>query len=201
MYDTDDWSAFFSTVSAGVKTANDVLSLINRFKQIGARPGAAMEPAPSIHPGVAQPGLPPMQPFAPAAPDPFAGGAQWLPYLQQLAGQFGNAWVPAQTSGLFGIDLTGVWAPPMNPMEQTYLRQSGPYLNLITGLAGTPLALAEGIFIPRQSAIFVVGRYATGAPFQAQAQLMPDWTHQGMLAGTNPIGMPFQMPLYMRKIA
>ena len=201
MYDTDDWSALFSTVGAGIKTANDILSLIDRFKHLGNGPRPAA-PAPPAMPGpVDWTSVPPMQPFTPRMQDPFAGGAQWLPWLQQLAGQFGNAWVPAQTSGLYGIDLTGLWVPPMNPLEQTYLRQSGPYLNLITGLAGTPIALAEGMFIPHQGAIHLVGRYATGAPFQVQAQLAPNWTIQGTLAGRNPFGMPFQMPLLVTKVA
>ena len=87
----------------------------------------------SMDPGAVQAGsahvdanVLPMQTFQASMPDPYQGGAQWLPQLQQVAGQQGSPWVPTQTQGLAGIDLTGVWVPLGNPMEVDYVRQAGP---------------------------------------------------------------------------
>ncbi len=137
---------------------------------------------------------PMMQPFRAQMRDPYGGGAQWLPAIQQVAAQFGNPWVPAQTQGLDGIDLTGIWCPPMNPMDQTYIRQYGPYLNLVAGLMGMPTAVGEGLFDPVHRSVYIVGRYMNGMMVQVRSQVLPNWTMQGVMTLPGPMGFPMQMP-------
>ena len=89
------------------------------------------------------------------AADPYHGGTQWLPHLTNMAAQQGSGHIPHETFGIGGVDLTGVWTPPGNPFDQTYVRQSGPYLNVIAGLSGMPTLLAEGVLNPVNGAIFL----------------------------------------------
>jgi hypothetical protein len=113
--------------------------------------------------------------------------------------------VPAQTQGVSGVDLTGLWIPPANPIEQTYVRQFGVYLNLITGMGltmgGMPVLYSEGLFDPVHMVVHVVGRFVTGAPLEARAQLFPSWTLQGMFVQLGPFGLPMNQPLILAKVA
>jgi len=191
-----DW---MQVLDQGFRMATDFASLVQKVIEIKNALATAEHP-----PAVAGPsgwGLLSMQPFTPRAPDPFAGGAQWMPQLQNLAAQFGNPWVPTQTAGFVGIDLTGVWAPPLNPLDQTYIREFGPYLNVVTGIAGMASGFGEGFFVPNHSAICVAGLYITGVPFEARARLLPNWVVQGVLTSVNPFGMPLEMPIFMAKMA
>ena len=142
----------------------------------------------------------PMQPFQASMPDPYRGGAQWLPQLQQVAGQQGSPWVPTQTQGLAGIDLTGVWVPPGNPMEVDYVRQAGPYVNMITGIGAMQGGYSEGLFDPTSGIVRLAGRYANGVPLEAQLQLFPNWTLQGWVSGMGPFG-PVTTPVFLMKAA
>ncbi len=169
--------------------------VITRFKQAAANQGPVVWAGLPAGPPV------PMQQFRPQMADPFGGGGQWLPHLQAMAAGMGHAWVPEQTADFLGLDLTGIWAPPMNPADQCYLRQYGPYVNFIAGILGMPYAFGEGIFSPNVRAVFIQGRYVGGAPLQATAQLLPNWVLQGGLQTWNALGMPFQVPLYMARLA
>jgi hypothetical protein len=142
----------------------------------------------------------PMQTFQASMPDPYHGGARWLPQLQQVAGQQGSPWVPTQTQGLAGIDLTGVWVPPGNPMEVDYVRQAGPYLNMITGEGAMQGGYSEGLFDPTTGIARLAGRYANGVPLEAELQLFPNWTLQGWVSGMGPFG-PVTTPVYLMKAA
>ena len=135
-----------------------------------------------------------MEPFKPQIADPYAGGSQWLPAIQQVAAQFGNAWVPTQTQGLAGIDLTGVWCPPGNPMDQTYVRQYGPYLNLVAGIMGMQTAVGEGLFDPVHRSVYIIGVYFNGSRVEVRSQLLPNWTMRGVMIAPGPLGFPIQMP-------
>jgi hypothetical protein len=116
-----DLMQLISNVGTLASTASDVLGVIGEFKELadGGAGDAAAYAAPVA-------GMPAMAAFTPQMQDPYGGGRQWLGQLQQVAAQNGNSWVPPETQGLMGIDLTGVWCPPMNPMDQTYIRQYGP---------------------------------------------------------------------------
>lgn len=142
----------------------------------------------------------PMQPFQAQMPDPYQGGAQWLPQLQQVAAQQGSSWVPTQTQGVAGIDLTGVWVPPGNPMEVDYVRQAGPYLNMIIGAGGVQTGYSEGLFDPASGMVRLAGLYANGVPLEAQLQLFPNWTLQGWVSGLGPYG-PMTTPVFLMKAA
>ena len=142
----------------------------------------------------------PMETFHAQMPDPYQGGAQWLPQLQQVAGQQGSPWVPTQTQGLAGIDLTGVWVPPGNAMEVDYVRQAGPYVNMITGVGAMQGGYSEGLFDPTNGIVRLAGRYANGVPLEAQLQLFPNWTLQGWVSGMGPFG-PVTTPVFLMKAA
>ena len=142
-----------------------------------------------------------MEPFRPQMPDPYAGGNQWLPAIQQVAAQFGNAWVPTQTQGLAGIDLTGIWCPPGNPMDQTYIRQYGPYLNLVAGIMGMQTAVGEGLFDPVHRSVYIIGVYFNGARVEVRSQLLPNWTMRGVMIVPGPLGFPVQAPHLAVKVA
>lgn len=192
--------AIVSGVGTVATTANAVVELIQKVKGLLSEAESAPEmlkPTPEIH---ARWSPPSMQPFYPKMPDPFGGGGQWLPELQNLAGQFGNPWVATRTQGLLGIDLTGIWSPPMNPIDQTYIRQFGPYLNLIAGVGGMPTLYAEGLLNPVYAIVHVVGRYVTGAPMESRVQLLPNWTLQGVMMTLGPFGQPAQVPILLAKM-
>jgi hypothetical protein len=191
-----DLMELVGNVHTVVTTVGDIVGTINKFKGLAqsGKADARAFAAPAA-------GAPAMAQFQPQMRDPYGGGGQWLGQLQGVAAEHGNSWVPPQTAGLMGIDLTGVWSPPMNPMDQTYIRQYGPYLNVIAGIGGVPTFMAEGLFDPGSLVLRVVGRQSTGAPAEANAQLMPNWMMHGTMTGTNPWGMPMMVPLMMQRVA
>ena len=142
-----------------------------------------------------------MAPFQAQIVDPYNGGGQWLPHLSSMAARQGNGHIPTETFGIGGVELTGIWTPPGNPYDQTYLRQSGPYVNVIAGLSGFPTLLAEGIMDPASGLIVLAGRNAMGLPVHSQLQLMPNWVMQGSIAVLAAMGMPVSNPVVMTKAA
>jgi len=191
-----DFEGLLSTISSVVNTAGDVAEGLGKFKSLMQSGQASPADFASGSTGAT-----PMAPFRPQTRDPYAGGQQWIGQLQQVAAQNGNAWVPEETAGALGIDLTGLWASPMNPMDQSYIRQYGPYLNIVAGVGGVPMFLAEGLFDPRSGGLQLAGRYADGSFGQAQAQVMPNWTMQGVMAARNNWGMQNAWPLALQRIA
>jgi hypothetical protein len=191
-----DFNNILSTIDMGFKASTDFISLLNGVK------GLLQKTPPTAATAATIPGQTPlMQPFQPQFTDPFAGGQQWLPQLQQMAQRNGNGWVPTQVQPLGNINLTGVWSPPMNPMDQTYIRQYGPYLNIIAGVGGMPTLYAEGLFDPMQSLIIARGQYINGTVVQVQLRLLPNWMLQGIMTAQGMIGMPMQAPILMGKVA
>lgn len=195
-----------SGIGSVAKTAGEVVDTVKKVKEMfqgGAAP-APLGQGPTFAPGSGT-HAPAMYPFQPQTVDPFGGGARFLDQLSAMAAQQSGAWVPAQTQGVSGVELTGLWVPPMNPIEQTYIRQFGVYLNLVTGMGltmgGMPVLLSEGIFDPVHMIVHVVGRFVTGAPLEARAQLFPNWTLQGLMAQLGPFGMPMNQPLILAKVA
>lgn len=191
-----------SGIGTVVSTANGVIDLINKIKpalkQEEPNPHAFQTPPPAPTPSP----LFSMQPFQPQQIDPYQQGQQWLPQLQWVAQTHGNPWVPAQTQPLFQVNLTGVWCPPDNWYEHTYIRQFGPYLNLIAGMAGGMVGVfAEGLLNPTNGFVHIVGRYANGMPIEVRAQLYPNWTLQGSKVFPGPFGQPMQMIFVLGKIA
>jgi hypothetical protein len=189
-----------SAVGTVATTGNAVVELMDKIKKYlskedveGMVSGQAGQP---IHYA-----SPPMTAFKPQMPNPYGHGNQWLPSLQALAQQHGNPWVPEATQPLLGINLTGIWVPPGNPYDQTFIRQYGPYLNVIAGVAGTPTVFAEGLFDPTHGVIHVVGRNMNGAPFEARGQLLPNWLLQGWMMTIGQFGQPVQAPYIMGKVA
>lgn len=142
----------------------------------------------------------PMQTFQATAQDPYQGGAHWLPQLQQVAAQHGSSWVPPQTQGLGGIDLTGVWVPAGGMGEVDYVRQAGSYLNMITGVGAMQTGYSEGLFDPTTGLLRLAGLYANGMRLEAQLQLFPNWTLQGLVSGMGPLG-PVTTPVFLMKVA
>jgi hypothetical protein len=140
-----------------------------------------------------------MQSFQPTTPDPYQGGANWLPQLQQVAAQQGSSWVPPQTQGLGGIDLTGVWVPG-GTGEVDYVRQAGPYLNMIIGIGAMQTGYSEGLIDPTSGVVRLAGQYTNGVPLEAQLQLFPNWTLQGWVSGMGPYG-PVTTPVFLMKVA
>lgn len=191
-----DFNAILSTIDTAFKTGSDFINLLNGVK------GFLQKAPPQAASAAPMPGqMPMMQPFRPQFADPFAGGQQFVPQLQQMAQRNGNGWVPMQVQPLGNINLTGVWCPPMNPMDQTYIRQYGPYLNIIAGVGGMPTLYAEGLLDPMQAMIIARGQYINGSMMEARLQLLPNWMLQGVLAAQGMFGMPMQTPILMGKVA
>jgi hypothetical protein len=196
-----DFGNTLSLIDSAFKSGRDFIGLLNDVKSLLNRDGpnsTAMNMPPQMG---AQWHMPAMQPFTPQFQDPFSGGAQWMPQLQQIAQRNGNPWVPTQVHDLGGINLTGVWCPPVNPFDQTYIRQFGPYLNIIAGINGMPTLYAEGLFNPLQSSIYARGQYINNTPMEAQLTLASNWTLQGILTTMTVFGMPSHMPIMMGKVA
>jgi hypothetical protein len=185
-------------VGTVASTAKDVIALIQETKKLlKASTQTPLQSAPPPHPGNTMT----MQAFHAQMPDPYQGGTQWIPQLQNLAQHTGNSWVPPQTEGILGINLTGIWCPPGNFMDQTYIRQYGTYLNLIAGIGGTPTLYGEGLLNPQNGALFFVGRNLMGASTSFQGQLFPQWIIQGSLQVQNFFGIAVPLPILIGKIA
>jgi hypothetical protein len=120
---------------------------------------------------------------------------------QSVAAQNGNPWVAQRTQGLLGIDLTGVWIAPLNPADQTYIRQFGTYINFVGGIGGIPTAFGEGLFDLSHLIIHLVGRNPMGAPFEIRSQLLPNWVIQGLGLTMEPFMQWVQIPITMAKVA
>lgn len=184
-----------NTIGTVANTASSVLEAVDKAKRLlSGNPEALSSPgmAPEMN----------MQPFQAQFSDPYQGGAQWLPALQSVAAQNGNGWVPPSTQGLHGRrdDLTGVWCPPGNPYDQSYIRQYGPYLNLVAGAYGTPTFYAEGMLNPQLGQIHLVGRNTMGMMAESRLQVYPNWMLAGWLVTYGPYG-PMQVPIQLHRVA
>jgi hypothetical protein len=120
--------------------------------------------------------------------------------VRQVAAVNGNPWVPDTTAGFGGIDLTGVWCPPMNFYDRCVIRQSGPYLNVAAMIGGMMTFAGEGLVDPGSRVLAFAGQYANGAPAQVRAQLLPNGAISGMLAVANPWGVPMTNPLFLQRV-
>lgn len=120
--------------------------------------------------------------------------------IRQVAASNGDPWVPESTGGIGGIDLTGVWCPPMNVYDQCVLRQSGAYLNVAAVFGGMMIFAGEGLFDPRTRALAFAGRYLSGAPAEVRAQLLPNAMINGVLTVPSPWGVPMSNPLVLQRL-
>lgn len=120
--------------------------------------------------------------------------------VRQVAAANGNAWIPDTTVGFGGIDLTGVWCPPMNFLDRCAIRQSGPYLNVAAMIGGMMTFAGEGLVDPASRMLAFAGQYANGAPAQVRAQLLPNGAISGMLAVANPWGVAMTNPLFLQRV-
>jgi hypothetical protein len=135
-----------------------------------------------------------------AAPSFQQAGPALAPEVRQVAAANGAAWVPETTAGYGGIDLTGVWCPPMNFFDRCVIRQSGAYLNVAAMMGGTMTFAGEGLFDPQARALAFAGRYANGAPAQVRGQLLPNGMINGVLAVQQPWGFPMTNPLFLQRV-
>lgn len=197
----DDVMSLVSNIGTVAKSAGEVLDTVKKVKETFRHAGPEAMTTSSMPGGAAMA----MQPFQAQAANPFASWNPFLAPMQNLAAQQTSAWVPTETRGVSGVNLTGLWIPPTAPMEQTYVRQFGVYLNLITGIGltmnGSPLLFSEGVFDPMHGVVHVVGRFVTGAALEMRAQLLPNWMLQGVIAQSNVFGMPTHLPLLLCKVA
>lgn len=120
--------------------------------------------------------------------------------VRRAAAANGDPWVPDTTAGFGGIDLTGVWCPPLNAYDQCAIRQSGAYLNVAAMIGGMMIFAGEGLFDPRTRALAFAGRYANGAPAQVRGQLLPTGLINGVLAVPNPWAVPMTNPLLLQRM-
>lgn len=134
-----------------------------------------------------------MMPFNARLRDPYNGGQRWLSQLQQNLGDKNpEQWIPENTHHFFGIDLTGIWSPSLNPLDQSYVRQYGPYLNYISGTAGIPNIFAEGLFNPLTGAVSLLGKDIFENPFNADLQLSSEWSLNGEMTMIDVYGEPIR---------
>jgi len=190
-----------SAIGDVAKTGNEVVSLINNVKK-------SLKNDNPTGLNTVQPGrtmnynVPGMATFNSSMTNPYGHGNQWLPNLQAVASQNGNAWVPAETQPLLGIDLTGVWIIPSIMNYHVFFRQYGPYLNIVGVFAGMPVVFAEGLFDPTHRIIHLIGQNTYyGVSFETRGELFPNWTVQGTMSWMNEFGQPTQMPYFMQKVA
>jgi hypothetical protein len=189
-----------STIDSVATTGNKVVELLNNVKKLLSSSNAqGMTTVKNDQQMNAA--FPPMTAFNSQMSNPYGQGNQWLPNLLALAQQHGNSWVPETTQPLLGIDLTGVWTPPFNLYDQTFIRQYGPSVNFVSGIGGTPTAFGEGLFDPIHRIVHVVGRNMYGWPIESRGQLLPNWMIQGMMTWVNQFGQPIQTPYIMSRIA
>lgn len=127
-------------------------------------------------------------------------GAPWLGEVQHVAAANGDPWVPQRTAGHLGTDLTGVWCPPMNPMDRCAVRQSGRYLNVTAMAGGVPIFVGEGLIDPHAGLLGFAGRYANGSPAAVQARLLPGPIINGVLTVQSPWGYPMSNPLFLQRV-
>lgn len=194
----DDVLKVVSAVGDVVKTGNEVLSLVNNVKKLlKNEQSTGFNASPTgLHPNIPQ-----MATFNAQIPNIYGQGNQWLPNLQMIASQHGNPWVPTETKPLAGIELTGVWVIPSIMYYEVFVRQYGPYLNMVGVYSGMAVVFAEGLFDPTHRIIHSVGQNTYyGVPFETRGQLFPNWTVQGTMTWTSQWG-PSQMPYFMQKIA
>lgn len=141
-----------------------------------------------------------MQPFTPSQVDTYNGGYQWLNQLQEVATGAGNSWVPQQSQGFAGIDLSGVWNNPIVNTEAYYIRQFGPYINLILLMGGTPVGYFEGLFNPENGKVYLYGQNYVGGVMIMEGEVNPDWTTQMTVYSYNAYGQLFYTsPVSMQK--
>jgi hypothetical protein len=152
------------------KTGSQVVSLIQNVKELLAE--VENEPEPRIDAPIK------MERFRPTIQDSYNKGRQWIPELQNMAGNFGNPWIPKSTQGWGGIDLTGVWLTYQTINELSYIRQFGPYLNWITEIGGYMPFYHEGLFDQEHSVVHMVGQ-GFGMLSEIRADLYTDWTLRG----------------------
>lgn len=188
-------TSIVADIGTAARTTKDFVDAIQAVKGLLPQAGSAPQTAPS---GMASQH---MQPFHAQMPDSYAGGNQWLPRLQDVAAQHGNAWVPSGTQGFLGINLTGIWGHPQNLNDQTYVRQFGPYLNVIAGIGGMPTFVGEGLFDPMNNIMQVLGVSIDNVVWDLRAQVFPNWTLQGVMTAQSLFGQIVQRPIAMMKLA
>ena len=149
------------------------------------------------HPGGAQPGW---GSGFPASASYQSAGPSLAVEVRQVAAANGDPWVPETTAGFGGIDLTGIWCPPMNAFDRCAIRQSGAYLNVAAMIGGMMIFAGEGLFDPHARALAFAGRYANGAPAEVRGQLLPNGMINGVLAVQNPWGVPMTNPLFLQRM-
>ena len=138
-----------------------------------------------------------MQPFKPQMNDSYAGGSQWLPTLQGVAARFGDSWVPTRTMGFMGVDLTGIWGP--DQMNLSYIRQYGPYLNIISGVGGSYTMYSEGIFDVNSGVVHVIGCDSMGNSMEIRVNLHSNWCLQGQMSC--PVISPMPISIQLHRLA
>lgn len=143
---------------------------------------------------------PRMDEHLPRVGDEFEGGVRWIPELQSVAQQLGNPWVPWENHDLLGVDLSGIWSDSLDDQDRTYIRQFGPYLNVVMGLMGEPRLIAEGLYDPFHSRIAFVGRTLIGNRCAGFAQLQRHWVLDGEIETAGFFGAPDGRLFVLEKI-
>ncbi|MFH2010700.1 MAG: hypothetical protein ABI333_29130 [bacterium] len=177
------------SITALVQSVKDAL----KDEEYGAGVLEAAAASPWIRP-------PRMDEYLPEVGDSYGGGSPWLPDLRSLAASLGSSWVPTRNHDLLGVDLSGIWRASLDENDRTYIRQFGPYLNLVMGLSSEPRATAEGVYDPFHSRIVFVGRTLLGASCTGYAQLHKHWLLDGELQTFGFFGDPTGELLVLMKI-
>ncbi len=133
---------------------------------------------------------PRMDEHLPLVGDDYEGGLRWVPELTATARQLGKDWVPRTNHDLLGVDLHGIWSDSLDDTDRTYIRQFGPYLNLVMGIGGEPRLTAEGLYDPFHSRIAFVGRTLIGNRCAGFAQLQRQWVLDGEIESAGFFGAP-----------
>ena len=140
-----------------------------------------------------------MGPFRPggAAPGPIPMSTDYL----SLASNVPGAWVPGPSEGICGINLTGVWGVVGDLGNITFIRQFGPFFNVIKPAMRNPPLYAEGVFNPATGYLFFTGQHVPGPPAGFEGYLHPNWTIGGTLVRMTPHGQVIPIPLNLMRFA
>ncbi len=177
---------------------DNVVQIIHSVKQVLKSDGSNHSASPTGT-GQQAPSFQATPSYQPQYANPQPQDPSWQ-QLQQVAQQHGDPWLPTQTQGWNGYDLTGLWVSMINPGGQINLRQSGPYLTVVASAFGIPNGFGEGVINPATWFVSIIGQNAMGMPIEVQAQFYSDWTLQGQQCSIDPFsGMMMSAPFAFRK--
>ncbi len=178
---SDDFMSIVQDIGTIARSGSDLVGLIQKVRGLV---GSNQHEAPNAPPSVR------MLQFAAAGQQ--GGGRQHAAAsFGAFGAQYGVPVPAAPPMAIGGIDLSGLWlAPGPQGLASVYLRQFGPYLNVVFGMNQMPTGIGEGVFNPMNGAVQLVGQFPqTGLRCEWVAQVQPNWTIVGQASVFDAFGL------------